>query len=229
MSEWSTEWQTYALSDLLMFSKQSYFRLFELHNLALWPAQLLALATGIVLILCLLRGGDRAGRLAAALLALAFLGLAWGYFAERYATINTAAPYYAIAFALQAVLLLWLASRRAAPRLTPPVGSLAKLALGIALLALLAFPLLAPLGGRPWAQAELFGLAPDPTVAFTFGALLLWRAAWPLWIVPLLWCAVTGATLMELGSGQAWVLPATGLLALGVGATARRRARLASR
>ncbi|MDB5791560.1 MAG: hypothetical protein JWQ80_1584 [Massilia sp.] len=229
MSEWWTEWQTYALSDLLMFSKQAYFRLFELHNLALWPAQLVALAAGILLMLCLQRGGDRAGRHAAALLALAFLSVAWSYFAGRYATINTAAPYYAIAFAAQAVLLLWLASRRAAARLTPPVGSLAKLALGIALLALLAFPLLAPLGGRPWTQAELFGLAPDPTVALTFGALLLWRAGWMLWIVPLLWCAVTGATLMELGSGQAWVLPGIALVALALGATASMRARLASR
>jgi hypothetical protein len=224
-----SEWSTYSLSDLLMFSKATYFRLFELHHQALWPAQLLALAAGIALMLCLLRGGDRAGRLAAVLLALAWLGVAWSYFAGHYATINTAAPYYAIAFALQAVLLLWLGSRRAAPRLVQPVGTLARLALGIALLAFLAFPLLAPLGGRPWTQAELFGLAPDPTVAFTFGALLLWRAAWPLWIVPLLWCAVTGATLMELGSGQAWVLPVTGLLALAVAATAGMRARLASR
>lgn len=222
-----SEWWTYSLSDLLMFSKQAYFRLFELHNLALWPAQLVALAAGIVLLLCLLRGGDRAGRLAAVLLALAWLVVAGSYFAGRYATINTAAPYYAIAFALQAVLLLWLASRRAAPRLTQPVGTLARLALGIALLALLAFPLLAPLGGRPWAQAELFALAPDPTVAFTFGALLLWRAHWVLWMVPLLWCAITGATLMELRSGQAWILPATGLVAVGLGIVAHMRARLA--
>lgn len=220
-----SEWRTYSLSDLLMFSKATYFRLFELHNLALWPAQLLALAAGVALLLCLLRGGDRAGRLAAALLALAWLSVAWSYFAERYATIHMAAPYYAIGFALQAVLLLWLASRRTAPRLTTPIGTLGKLAFGMALLALFAFPLLAPLHERPWAQAELFGLAPDPTVAFTLGALLLWRASWPLWIVPLLWCAITGVTLMELRSSQAWVLPLTGLAAVAIGITSSVRAR----
>ena len=224
-----SEWWTYSLSDLLMFSRATYFRLFELHNLALWPFQLVALATGIVLMVCLLRGGDRAGRLAAFLLALAWLAVAWSYFAGRYATINTAAPFFAIAFALQAVLLLWLSSRRAPARLTPPFGALARLALGMALLALVAFPLLTPLDGRPWSGAELFGVAPDPTVAVTFGALLLWRAAWPLWIVPLCWCAVTGATLMELGSGQAWVLPVTGLAALVVAITASVRAHRSSR
>ena len=224
-----SEWWTYSLSDLLMFSKATYFRLFALHNAALWPAQLPALGAGVALVLCLLRGGARAGRLAAVLLALAWLAVAWGYFAKRYATIHTAAPYFALAFALQAVLLLWLASRRTAPRLMEPAGTLARLALAIPLLALLAFPALAPLAGRPWTQAELFGIAPDPTAAFTLGALLLWRAPWALWILPLLWCAVTGATLMALGSRQAWVLPLAALLALAVRATAGVRARRAAR
>jgi hypothetical protein len=218
-----SEWWTYSLSDLLMFSKATYFRLFELHNLALWPGQLLALAVGIALFACLWHGGAKAGRSAALLLALAWLQVAWTYFAQRYATINTGAPYFAIGFALQAVLLLWLASRRQAPRLTEAVGSLGKLALGIALAALL-YPLLAPLGGRPWTQGELFGLAPDPTVAFTFAALLLWRARLLLWIMPLLWCAISTATLVELRSGQAWTLPVLALLAAGARLLAARRA-----
>lgn len=219
-----SEWWTYTLSDLLMFSKATYFRLFELHNLALWPGQVLALAAGIALFACLWLGGARAGRSAAVLLAIAWLYVAWAYFAQRYATINTAAPFFAIGFAAQAVLLLWLASRRQAPRLTDAIGSLGKLALGIALVALVIYPLLAPLGGRPWTQAELFGLAPDPTVAFTLAALLLWRAHWLLWILPLLWCALSSATLMELGSGQAWVLPLSALLAGGAWWLAATRA-----
>lgn len=208
-----SEWWTYRLSDLLMFSKATYFRLFELQNLALWPVQVLALLVGIGLFVGLWHGGARAGRTLAVVLALTWLHVAWRYFAQRYATINTAAPYFAIGFALQAVLLLWLASRKAPPRLTAPVGSLGKLGLGIALVALVVFPLLAPLGGRPWTQAELFALAPDPTVAFTLAALLLWRARWPLWILPLLWCAISAATLVELRSGQAWITGGLGLAA----------------
>jgi hypothetical protein len=123
------------------------------------------------------------------------------------------------------VLLFWLASRRAAPHLTEPVGSLGKLALGIACVALVVYPLLAPLGGRAWTGAELFGLTPDPTVALTLAALLLWRSGPLLWIVPLLWCAVSGATLMELRSGQACLLPFLASLALGARLLAAWRAR----
>lgn len=210
-----SEWWTYRLSDLLMFSKATYFRLFELQNLALWPVQLLAAGIGIALLICLVQGGPRAGRTAALLLALAWLHVAWRYFAQHYASINTGAPYFAIGFALQAVLLLWLASRKTEPRLRQPIGSLGKLGLVIAVLALFGYPLLAPLGGRPWTGAELFGLAPDPTVALSFAALLLWRSGPVLWIVPLLWCAISTATLVELRAGQAWVLPVLAALATG--------------
>jgi hypothetical protein len=219
-----SEWWTYTLSDLLMFSKATYFRLFELQNLALWPLQLLALAAGIALFACLWLGGAKAGRAVAVLLALAWLHVAWRYFSQRYATIHTGAPYFAIGFALQAVLLFWLACRRQGARLIGPIGSLGKLALGIALVALIVYPLLAPLGGRPWTQYELFALAPDPTVAFTLAALLLWRAHWLLWIVPLLWCVISSATLIELHSGQAWVLLVLALLAAGARWLAATRA-----
>ena len=219
-----SEWWTYTLSDLLMFSTATYFRLFELQNLALWPIQVLALAVGIALLACLWHGGAKAGRAVAVSLALAWLHVAWRYFSQRYATIHTGAPYFAIGFALQSVLLFWLACRPQGARLIRPIGSLGKLAMGIALLALIGYPLLAPLGGRPWMQYELFALAPDPTVAFTLAALLLWRAHWTLWIVPLLWCFISSATLMELHSAQAWVLLVLALPALGARWLAATRA-----
>lgn len=66
--------------------------------------------------------------------------------------------------------------------------------------------------GRPAAQAEIFGLAPDPTAIACLGVLSVvaagrWRMT--LAIIPLLWCALSAATLMTLGDPQAWVLIAT--------------------
>jgi hypothetical protein len=52
----------------------------------------------------------------------------------------------------------------------------------------------------------------------------LWRAHWLLWIVPLLWCVISSATLMELHSGQAWVLLVLAVLAAGARWLAATRA-----
>src|SRR5205807_4521090 len=49
-----SEWWTYSLSDFLLFSPRTYYRLFELYNLALWPGQIAAIALGIVLLALLL-------------------------------------------------------------------------------------------------------------------------------------------------------------------------------
>ena len=42
------EWWTYSLSDFLLFSPRTYYRLFELYNAAVWPGQVLAVAVGTV-------------------------------------------------------------------------------------------------------------------------------------------------------------------------------------
>jgi hypothetical protein len=69
--------------------------------------------------------------------------------------------------------------------------------------------------GRPWLQAELFGVAPDPTAIGTLGVLVTaqWRH-WELLALPLLWCAVSGVTLWTMQSPDVLVLPAAAALAL---------------
>ena len=92
--------------------------------------------------------------------------------------------------------------------------------------ALVVHPLIAVLAGRPWRQAEVFGLAPDPTVLATLGLLLLARPditarkagrassfAWLLWPIPMLWCLVSGATRWTMAAPEAWLMPCAGLLA----------------
>ena len=82
-------------------------------------------------------------------------------------------------------------------------------AVSIFLFALVLEPLIGPLLGRPWTQVEVFGIAPDPTVIATMGLLLVasGRVAWELLVIPLSWCAISGATLWAMGSSDA-VVPA---------------------
>ena len=210
-----SEWWTYSLSDFLMFSARTYYRQFALMNRELWPLPVLAVCAGAVLAGCMLR---RSARPAFVLLGAAWLWVAWAYHAQRYADIHTGAPYFAAAFGLQGLLLLSMAARRTAP---PAAGGMAGRLAPAAVLLALAFPLQAPLAGRGWWQAEIAGLAPDPTALATLGALLFWRAPWYLWLLPLLWCLASSATLGELRAPLPW-LPAGAAIMLAAAGFARR-------
>lgn len=206
---------TYSLSDFLLFSPETYFRLFELHNAAIWPAQLMTLALGIAILALLRRPGVRQGRAIAGVLAACWLWVAYAFHLNRYATINWAAGYAAAAFALQALLLAWTGVVRG--RLVFHfAGNIAGMTgVGLFLFGLAIQPLLGPLVGRSWRGVELFGAAPDPTVIATLGLLTTAdRVPLRLLAVPALWCVVGGATLWAMGASDALVLPLAAVVSL---------------
>ena len=102
-----SEWWTYSLSSFLLFSPRTYYRLFELYNADVWPLQIVALALGLAILVLIWRAPVWSGRAVAAILVACWLFVAWAYLLERYDTINFAARYFAIGFALQAALLAW--------------------------------------------------------------------------------------------------------------------------
>lgn len=211
-----SEWWTYTLADFLMFSSRTYWRLIAQYNEAVWPLHLAVIAAGGIVIW--FTGTIQKRRIAMFLLAVAWAWVAWAYHLDRYADISTAAPYFAGAFALQALLLavLGIKSRNIGAGWTAR-----RTGLVIAGLAVFAYPLLTPLGGRPWNQAEVFSIAPDPTVIATLGILLAARAHWSAWLIPLAWCAVSAATLVELRVAHALLPPAIGVLAMAVSIASR--------
>lgn len=214
-----SEWWTYTLSDFLLFSPRTYYRLFELYNAAVWPGHLLALASGAALLALPVVTVPWRGGVAAVILAACWLWVAWGYLHTRYATINWAADGMAAAFAGQALLLLLAGGFGGRLRF----GARPWVGMAFVLFALVVQPLIGPLAGRPWSQVELFGLAPDPTAVATLGVLLAaGRVRWELFVIPLAWCAVSGATLWTMEAPDAWVLPAAGGLALAAAVTGPR-------
>ena len=90
-------------------------------------------------------------------------------------------------------------------------------------------PFLAILQGRPWAQADIFGITPDPTVVATLGVLLTTdaRARWVLLVIPIAWCAVGGTLLWTMEDPGFVVLAVAGVASV-IGAVARRRGRTAA-
>lgn len=193
-----SEWWTYRLEDFLMFSPATYWRLVERYNREVWPLHLLMLGAGVLLLwLAIARPARR--RVAAIALAGAWLWVGWAFHWHRYAAINWAAEYLAAAFALQAALLL--AAGLAFPAAGPPPNALMRrVGLVLAATGVGLYPALSAWAGRTWAQAEMFGVMPEPTALATLGLLLAGR--WP----HRAWLCVTPIASLLVGLATLWLL-----------------------
>ena len=203
---------SWSLEDLLLFEPRVYWRLFALENESVWPAQPAVLAAVVLLVLCFIWGRQPSGRWLGPVLGAAWLWTGWQFVALRYGTVNWAAPTLAWGFYAEAALLagLGLAGRIVFTQ----HGRGAWLGLGLVAAALV-WPVLAPLDGRPWREAEVFAIAPDPTAIATLGLLALAaRSRWTalLCVAPVLWLALSTLTLLTMGAWQGWAV-LTALLA----------------
>lgn len=210
-----SEWWTYRLEDFLLFSPRVYWRMFELQNAQFWPLPVLTLASGLVILIMASRRMRGSAPTAVATLAVLWFLVAWAFLWNRYASINWAMSYVAPVFGLEALLLAAAVTRSLCfdrQDKTAWAGWL------IAGLGVVVYPLLAPVFGRPWAEAEVFGVAPDPTAIATLGMLLLARGRFvPLLMpIPLAWLLISGLTLRTMGDMQGWIPLLTAVVASAV-------------
>ena len=196
-----SEWWTYRPSDFLLFAPRTYYRLFELYNIDIWPLQILALLAGAAILVLIRNRMASSGRIIGVLLAACWLWVAWAFHWQRYATINWAASYFAVGFAIEALLLIWIGVVRDSLRFDSAPRVRARIGVAIFAFALMIQPLLQLLSGRNWQQLEVFGVAPDPTAVATLGVLLASnRMPWIAVPLPLIWCVIGGVTLWLINS-----------------------------
>jgi hypothetical protein len=213
------DWASYSLSDLLMFSPEAYFRLYERANAALWPLQAVIFPLVSVLLVLGWRSQAGVGRIIALLLTVVWGMVAWGFFYRYYAQINLAAPWFALAFGVQALLFL-AAGAAGAFRLEGTDSGRPTLSLpGLVLFlyALLAHPLITRLlFARSWRSVELFGIAPDATALGSIGILLMAQGAMPrlLLVIPFSWCLLSALTYWAMALPQGLLVPAVAILAI---------------
>jgi hypothetical protein len=218
-----TEWWTYRLTSFLLFSPRTYHRLFELYNLAIWPAQLAAAAIGLAIVALLVGKHRQRDRIITGLMAACWLWVAWAFLYQRYAQINWVAPWFAVAFAVEAALLVGFGVLGGRVVFDNTGGRRFWIAISLITMTVLAYPVLPPLTGRSWSTAEMFGVAPDPTALATAAMLALGRGRirWLLLVIPLLWCVTTASLLWAMDAPEAIVVAVTAiaalLLAMGMG------------
>jgi hypothetical protein len=210
------EWWSYSLSDFLLFSPRTYYRLIERYNVAVWPAQMVTLGLGLGVLGLLRVKKPWQSRIISGIVALLWTWVAWAFLWKRYSTINWAVVYLLPLFVLQVLLLIWSAIAR--DRLSFRVSANVPGVAGAGLLAfsVAVYPLLAPMLGRTWRQVEVFGIAPDPTAIGTAGLFLMMqgRSLTMYLVVPVLWCIISGLTLWTMDSPEALLPPVAALVAV---------------
>lgn len=205
---------SYSLEDLMLFSRETYLRLFELYHRDLWPAQILAGAVGIAFLRPVLLGRQAQIQAMLAVLAAIWLWVGYAFHVERYATINWAATSFAWLFAAQAGLMLisaiWPAGLRGGPAWARGAGA------AIFGFALILLPLAEIALGRTWREVEFFALTPDATAIATLGVLVALLGAWRwlLALIPLVWCVIGGGTALAMNSPEAYLAWGAGVVAI---------------
>ena len=167
------DWLTYRLSDFLLFSPRTYYRMFELYHTQIWPIHLVVLGSVVAVAVLLRREEALRDRAIAGVLAAWWLWVAVAFHFQRYATINWSARYFAALFVIQALLLVWFGVIRTPLRFRVSREGAAYLAAGLLVIALVFEPVAGLIAGRTWRQVEMFGLTPDPTAIATLALLAL--------------------------------------------------------
>lgn len=219
------DWLDYQLTDFILFSVQTWERVLEQHNHALWPLQGILVAGLLILMWKLYRrpGSTLWHQVSLVVLAGLWTFVGWSFLLGRYAAINPAATWGGYGFILEAALLLGLGGSKL--KLSTPLKK-GKLVLFGGFLTLwqgLFQPLFNLIQGTSVWRLEIFGIMPDPTALVTIGLILMRtnrqnrNAAIVLLLIPVLWCLFSGLTLLGLGISGAWILLAIPIMvAMGV-------------
>jgi hypothetical protein len=207
------------------FTADVYFSLFDTYNDTIWPAQVVAYGLGVLAVVLTLRPSAAAGRLAFAILSAFWLWNGVVYHLMHFFEINFAALGFAVLFILQGALFAAMAiGGKGCFRFHPNV--LGWSGMLFCLFALLAYPLLGWMAGHGWPRVAAFGVAPAPTVIFTFGMLIMLEGRVPLYLalIPLLWSLAAGsAAVFLLRIPEDWALLLAGVVGFSLVVCKRRQ------
>jgi len=211
-----SEWWTYDLSDLILFSSQTYYRLIEIYNSAIWPLQLVAILACIALLYLFRRPFKKFDKATVMIVTASWLWVAWAFHWQRFANIHWVASHYAFFFVVQAALFAWAGIFQNALHLPTYNKIQRRTGQSLVIFAFFIQPFLTILAGQNWKQIELFGISPEPTVVASIGLLLVYydRKFWWLFIIPVLWCIVSAATFWVLGSVNTYVMCIVAIIAV---------------
>ncbi|HSW25002.1 MAG TPA: DUF6064 family protein [Burkholderiaceae bacterium] len=213
---------------MLPFTPEQFFAVFADYNAAVWPAQAVAYALGLVMAVALLRPSRGSNLMLGAGLALMWAWTGVVYHGLFFSSINGAALLFAALFMLQGLLFAHAGLLRRDLHAARARGLAGIAGWTLVIYAALLYPVLGIVSGHRYPATPMFGITPCPVTLFTLGVLLLARVPVPrrLLVIPFLWTLVGGSAAFLLGVAQDWplLLGAVVPVYLTRGATATARA-----
>jgi hypothetical protein len=205
----------------LPFTREQFLGMFEAYNQAIWPVQVFAYVLGLGAVALIIWRPRRSDRLVAGILAAFWAWLAAAFLLIAMRTIdNGPGPLvFGSAFLLQAALWLIAGVLRHDVRFEARLTGVSVVGWALIAYALVVYPLLGVLAGHVYPRQPMFGVAPCPTVIFTFGLLLLTAARVPkyLLIVPFAWAVTSGISApLNFGIYEDFGLVAAGVIGTGL-------------
>jgi len=195
---------SYRLSDLLLFSEQSYLRQFELYNQWLSPTQGLFYLYGCLALFALLKPERQLVRILFLISALFWLVCAYGFLWQFYVAINWLAGYFIPLFIFQTVLILWVGLISYPAVVQRPQPIIFNLGLLLWFSTLLAQPVIECLSGRSWSQLSVFAITPDSLSFMAVAIMLILRLPAWMFLPAGLWLLFSTLTYVAMDSLTAW-------------------------
>ena len=209
---------------MLPFTSAQFFEVFAVYNNAIWPVQIVAYGLGALTVTTLFWPGDTVDRITTAVLALMWVWSGIAYHWLQFSSVNPAAWVFGVAFVLQGAIFLVVGTLQSRMRfgLTSHLSSFTGFA--FILYAGVIYPFFGISLGDSYPRAPMFGVTPCPVAIFTFGWMLLLKAAIQWWVIaiPVLWSLIGGTAAFLLDVPQDWLLLVGGVMTALLLATSRK-------
>ncbi len=204
------DWLSYRLSDLLLFSEQSYLRQFELYNQWLSPWQWLFYLYGIIFLYSLLRPQSSLIRILFLSTVPLWLICSYGFMWQFYSAINWLVDYFIVIIFIQVLLILWAGLLSYPENKTQTDAVFFYLGVLLWMMTLIVQSGTELLSGRIWSQLSVFAATPDSLAFMTIAFMLLLGLPALFSLLSALWLLFSMLTYIAMDSMTA-LFPAFGL------------------
>lgn len=202
---------SYRLSDLLLFSQQSYWRQFELYNHWISPFQWLFYLYGILFLVTRLSRLPSFTRPLFLVTVPLWLICSYGYLWQFYGAINWLAEYFIGLFVIQSILILWIGIVKYPCSKSKPSRFYDQTAILLCVLTLIVQPGVEYLHGRNWDQFSVFAATPDSLSYITLCFMLILRLPLYFFLPVAIWLVFSALTYLAMDSVMA-LFPAFALV-----------------